>query len=318
MSKTIAIVGAGQLGSRHLQALARLRGDYRVEVVDVVPESLDRAAQRYAEVEAPGSPPVGYSTELCSLPAELDVVVVATTADVRRRVIESLIDHARVKYLVLEKVLFQNRDDYPAVLQMLAQRQVKVWVNCVRRMWTVYQELRYKLDGDRQLLLEVCGSAWGLGSNTVHFLDLFAFLSGSNELELPAGALSVKLLASKRPGFAELAGHLVGRSPGGYLSLTSFESGTVPLVVQVVSRRLRALVHESEGFVAIAEEASEWRWSEQKFEVPYVSSLTHLVVEQLMARGDCELTPVERSAQHHLAFLAPLTATLNEDRCPIT
>ena len=53
----IAIIGAGQLGSRHLQGLAKLQLPCQVHVVDPSPKSLEVARQRFAET--PPSPHVG-------------------------------------------------------------------------------------------------------------------------------------------------------------------------------------------------------------------------------------------------------------------
>ena len=47
-----AIIGAGQIGSRHLQALCKLESPARVALVDPSDESLQTASDRYIEVDA--------------------------------------------------------------------------------------------------------------------------------------------------------------------------------------------------------------------------------------------------------------------------
>ena len=46
----IFIIGAGQIGSRHLQALRAVRIPLKISVIDPSTESLDLAKQRYEEM----------------------------------------------------------------------------------------------------------------------------------------------------------------------------------------------------------------------------------------------------------------------------
>ena len=121
----IAIIGAGQLGSRHLQALARLTTECEITVIDPSLESLAVAKQRFEEMPVNKAVcVVGYGTSVDELPVELDYVVVATGADVRLKVLQSLLARSTVRYMLLEKVLFQRLGDYEVTNQ---QGQGKYW-----------------------------------------------------------------------------------------------------------------------------------------------------------------------------------------------
>ena len=50
MIKKIAIIGAGQLGSRHLQGLAQCNFDISIEVVEPYDLSRETAKKRYEEI----------------------------------------------------------------------------------------------------------------------------------------------------------------------------------------------------------------------------------------------------------------------------
>ncbi|HEX7702342.1 MAG TPA: hypothetical protein VF403_16500, partial [Kofleriaceae bacterium] len=130
--------------------------------------------------------------------------------------------------------------------------------------------------------------------------------------------LHVAQVASRRPGFIELTGELTGASRHGRFAFSSFGHGELPLIVEVATPELRALVREGEGKVWIATAAGKWAWTEQALEVVPQSKLTNLIVADLIARGSCGLTPLVASTRHHLAFLQPLATMLGEDRCPVT
>ena len=143
MTKQIAIIGAGQLGSRHLQGLAKLQLECEITVIDPMSASLAVARQRFDEMPVnPAMRGVRYQTEIGDLPLDLDLVIIATTADIRLAVMESLLAHSKVRCLLLEKVLFQDLADYPEAQALLAAHQVRTWVNCPRRVFPIYQEVR--------------------------------------------------------------------------------------------------------------------------------------------------------------------------------
>lgn len=54
-------------------------------------------------------------------PHEIELVVIATSSNMRRIVFEQLIDHAFVKYILFEKVLFQRKEDYYFVQEKLKE-----------------------------------------------------------------------------------------------------------------------------------------------------------------------------------------------------
>src|SRR5947209_4742456 len=137
---TVALIGAGQIGSRHLQALARLEAD--ITVIDPSSASLDRAR------ELAGKSDIRYATQLDQLGPAIDVAIVACSARERRSVVESLLAGRKVGALVLEKVLFQKIEDYEAVGALLKERGVRAWVNCPRRLWPFYQALRERTRGN--------------------------------------------------------------------------------------------------------------------------------------------------------------------------
>ena len=61
----IGVIGAGQLGGRHLQGLARLSLPCEIDVVDPSPVSLDSARKRFSEI--PPIRPLIRSTITCRL-----------------------------------------------------------------------------------------------------------------------------------------------------------------------------------------------------------------------------------------------------------
>lgn len=319
----IAIVGAGQLGSRHLQALALMDGDAHIQVVDPNPNSLEVARQRFEEVKRESRPiRVDYFSEIDELMDSLDVVIVATNSDSRRAVIEKLLAYKTVRYLILEKVLFQREEDYGCIRELLKSKGVKTWVNCPRRIWPIYKQLKLKFKDAKCVDFSVTGSNIGIGCNGIHFLDILAYLTDEVDFKLFSDQLDNEVIQTKRPGFIDFTGTLYGVSPHHTrFSITHYLNGSVPAVVQINSDRIRCLIDETNGIAKISEKINDWKWEQVSFEVPYQSHLTHLVVQQILDNGSCALTDFDDSCRLHLSLLKPLLEKYSLEGgtlCPIT
>lgn len=121
----IAIIGSGQIGSRHLQALSQLNRITNIQIVDPNYKSLERARERFLQVqENKYAQKVEYLQNIVDLSNNLELVIIATSSDVRREVIEKLLLQKKVRYIILEKVLFQKIKDFAVVNNLLVRNNV--------------------------------------------------------------------------------------------------------------------------------------------------------------------------------------------------
>lgn len=322
----IAIIGAGQIGSRHLQALSQLNRLTNIQIVDPNYKSLKRARERFLEIQKNENvQKVEYLKNIVDLSNNLELVIIATTSDVRRKVIEKLLLQKKVHYLILEKVLFQRIEDFAIVNNLLEQNNVKAWVNCPFRTIYFYKQLRAKFKNAKRVDYRVSSSNLGIGCNSIHYLDLFTFLTGQTIFTLFSDQLDSKIIMSKRPGFLEFTGTLYGISSRGCnIAVTSYLKGNAPLIISINSELVNCLIREDEGKAWISEKANNWMWEEVSFTIPYQSQITNLVVQEILDTGKCDLTNYEESWNIHIPFLKSLIFHLQKQKmedinsCPIT
>lgn len=327
MTKHIAIIGAGQLGSRHLQALNLIDREISISIVDPNEASLTLTKDRFNETaQNPLISSVKYFPSLNDFKTEVDIAIIATNADVRSQVVEELLNE-NVKFILLEKVLFQQIKDYVKIGEILKEKKNHAWVNCSRRMWPFYQKLREDCGGSRLLEVNVCGSMWGMASNSIHFIDLISFLNGGTEFKLTTENLDKNILNSEKKGFLEFSGSINGIFKGGCrFSISSFSFDHVPLNLRIVSDLLIVNIFEGSdsGKAWISKKENDWQWEEISFQIPYQSQLTHLTVQKILDTGNCELTPYSESSLLHQPIISSFLSHLNNTnkgcikRCPIT
>lgn len=319
--ENIAVIGVGQLGMRHFQALLKAPGVKRIWLVDPSEQALDRAVQSAStpatEVHCVGSPR--------DVPKDIHFAVVATNSLDRRDAVEALLETTSVRRLLLEKFLFPRLADYDAVARVLEEREARAWVNCARRMYPFYRELRERIGEGDSVAIHVSASNTMIGSNAIHFLDLLAFLTRRPDVEgVDTGGLHKRAYASKRAGYTEFHGTLIARAGGHSLVFQKLEQGGFPLQIVIASGAGRYVVMENDQTVRRCPDGSDGEWRSAPFPKPLQSELTQHVVAQLNERDECDLTPYAEGSRLHRRLLDPLLTFQKEalgmsgDVCAIT
>ena len=102
-----------------------------------------------------------------------------------------------MKYLILEKVVFQSIQDFEDIIELLKINQIKAWVNCPRRMYKFYQEVQKQIGNGEQIIYTIRGGNWEMGCNSIHFIDLISFISGETDFSITSSDLDTKILKKK-------------------------------------------------------------------------------------------------------------------------
>lgn len=325
----IAIIGMGQIGRRHLQALKLINRPIHMQVVDTNPNALIQAQHSYQDITASKfNHQIEYFSEVNSLSTDLDLAIIATTADVRKSIVEKLLNLKNVRNLILEKVVFQHPDHFSEINSLLQKKGVKTWVNCPLRMYPLFQKLKKIIDNKENASgpIEYClsGFNFNLASNAIHHLDLFSYFTRETDFTLDASFLDKNVINNKRKGFIEFTGTLKGKSNEGHsITIISYPTGNAPLLLQINTLNVRCIAKFNENKAWISS-PSNWKWKEIDFIVPYQSELTHLVVQQIIDENKCDLPSYSTSWQLHRPLLHSLTHHLHKDSnwreqiCPIT
>lgn len=322
MNHTIAVIGAGNIGTRHLQAISKCTEDIRLFAVDPWETSLTKCRETLDATEGRRVRDISYLTNSTELSKEIEVAVVAVSSGLRREVTEALLCRSSVRYLILEKVLFPRVADYAAVERLLEEKGVKTWVNCARRSWPYTQTLVSAFSGSESVSLRLEGNMWGIGCNTIHYVDLLAHLTGSTDAPVfDISGLDDEIIPSKRQGYVEFTGTLRAAMGKHRLELVSSpgEFNGFRILIEDSSRRFVITEKGSRG-QTIKTDLRTGKEETEDFTVPYQSGLTNGVVSDLLATGSCRLTPYRQSAAMHVPMIEAFLRKLGSgtDVCSIT
>lgn len=314
--KNIVLLGAGNIGSRHLQAMRILDPlKYKITVYDAFSD-FSLCKQRIKES---GIKAVIYTNDMKDIPKNIFFLIIATTADVRFQLYKDVITSRTVKYCLLEKVLFQSLEHYQLAIDLSKKYFVKTWVNSPVRLFKNLKDVLQKNHLVKNINMNVIGNNWGLACNFIHYLEMLAKTLGCYSVFIQS--YNMACISSKRAGFIDFVGHIKGSiGERGTFSLTSFDNDFNGFVVSMVSD----LMHIS--YYPITGETHVKYFSDQKtdsfFAMEYQSNLTGEWIANIEHTYP-ELSTLEQSTCIHLPFIKIFLKEYNNNNsenstCPIT
>ncbi|MCB1178975.1 MAG: hypothetical protein KDK36_15425, partial [Leptospiraceae bacterium] len=227
--------------------------------------------------------------------------------------------------IVLEKVVFQSNKEFDEAKEIFNKKNINVWVNCPRRMYDFYKGIKKYFQSKDELQLIVHGGNWGLGCNSIHFLDLWTYFTEDYDFKLELSGLDQFIIDSKREGFKEFTGTIFGySSKNNKILLTSLNDIKIPTTIQIYGKEARISIMESKGKAWISLKENNWNQEEIEFNTPFQSQLSHLMAESILKNNNSDLISYDLSSKLHKPLIEILLKHLNNienftsDYCPIT
>lgn len=319
------IIGAGQLGSRHLQGLLKYEKLQLIYVLDKSKSSLKIAKQRAEEIEFEHT--VKYISEWNSLPHKLDLVIVATGASVRSKLVAKLLQNYNVRNLILEKILFQDLESYLHIRKLIKDTGTPTWVNHPRRMFKHYLDIKNKILLNQEVVnFQVFGGNWDLACNALHFIDLFSFLSDSEVKSIDFEGIDEKIIKSKRLNCIEFTGKIKGSLINGNdFNISSLSGDYEDITIFVITKSNRWIIQEGSA-QKIIHLSKENNFNENiiSFINEFQSNLTTRIINDILVDKKTTLPTYDEACTSHIPFIkgalirySEITG-INTNVCPIT
>jgi predicted dehydrogenase len=281
----VLLVGAGGIGRRHAQSIVTSKNVDVLNVVDPSRKALRETATLLAGMDS--AVPVNYHSTLDARSTH-DIAIIATSANERHGMLRKIRD--RVKYLIIEKFLFNKLEEYRIDL-----RKNVAYVNSPRRAMGCFDQFK----GEFPTIVHY--GAVGLLSNAVHFADLLCYLSGSESVTY---ALDIdKPRKSKRAGYWDTTGQvmMMGLSANGRQS-----KGTCFITTETDKDSKYNLIINSSAVDEERRVIETKDGREEPFGFKYQSELTASHIDDIAKIGMCKLATFDQASQWHLALIDAL------------
>ena len=319
----IVLIGGGQLGSRYLQGIIASKLNLEIFVVDPLQASHDICIERIKEVNKNFDFNKYHSMfSIENLPKKIDLVIISTQADIRFQILKNLLDlEHEIEFMILEKILFQNIDDYDPSLELIKKNNIKCWVNCSRRTLPIYEKIKSEHINHLVCDVELTGGEWGFISNSIHFLDIISFFTENNKIAI---SLLDKLVKpsdsiSKRKGIYESSGELQGSCGNINFKFISEKGSSENHILKIKTDMSCIEIDEVNKRVTYTKNNIR---HEENFTFPNLSEMAGHFIESILLEGVCALTDIETSIILHKPFILEINSYFKNnfdlDICPLT
>jgi len=322
MKKNIILVGCGNIGSRHLQALMKLPISVDIHIVEKSNKSISLAKSRLSEIKFnKKNHQIFWYTSINQLTQKSDLVIISTLSQGRVNLILNLLKKDNKKFLI-EKPVCQSKQEYENLLKQMKSFRATGWVNTNRRYFESYRKIKQELKNSKFLNINVFSKASGLGTNAIHFIDLFSWLTNDSKIKLNGEFLSPKLFPNKRgKQFKEFYGTIVGSGKNeSSLSLSFLPSKIESIFVTISTDIANYAIDElNQNAFKIGRYNKNF-----KFSYEHASKLTTLIVKDILLKNTSFLPKLDESYIVHVELFRIFNLHIKKQLkrqvslCPIT
>lgn len=322
----ILVVGCGELGSRHLQAVASLPVVATIVVVDPNPSAIELGQKRLQDLpNCYGQTVFQWHPSLEEVKGCFDLCIVATQAKGRCQLVKDIFNQELASQFLIEKIAVQSSSEYEDLLQFAKVKRFKIWVNCKTRAYPISKRIKSRLDASEPILFNVLGGNHGLANNGIHEVDLFTFFDGCKFIESRGVYIDPILHPSKRgPHVFDLSGTLFGvTAKGSQFTLSFAHDHAGPDHISIVTKSYRCIVDHMQRWAHESDRGGPWQ--QVSFEGNLmVSHMTKAFASDILNEGRCELPTLEECFPAHRFILGELQPHFekllkkNCGYCPVT
>tara|TARA_Y100001935_G_C17307524_1_gene513327 strand:- start:1187 stop:2140 length:954 start_codon:yes stop_codon:yes gene_type:complete len=305
MLSNVAIIGAGNIGFRHFQGIIKYNSKLKIFLVDPLIKNLKN--KYLDELNIDIDKKLIFYEDISLLPKNIDFLVCSTSSDVRFEILNELIDKKEIANILLEKIVFQKKNDFIKIGKKFKNLKIKSWVNCPQRYFDFYRNLKLSLDGEKIEMISN-GCDWSLASNSVHVIDLFCFLTGDYNINFSENNLDEKKIFSKRKGFYELKGSLVIKNKYGRLILEDSENYDYIQKFFIKTGNSYYEIDEIKGDIIMNGEKRMF----SRNEFPFQSDLTFQYLNELSITNNISLVSFEDCYKYHMPMLDSFNTTFSK------
>jgi hypothetical protein len=302
MKFKILICGCGKLGSRYLQGLLDFNHESEIYVFDVSNESIKNSQNILDKFPNKYSHKFIFSDNFIDFPKDFDLTILSTTANGRSILINFLNSNFKIKNWLLEKIIAQSSNDLIIIQDILKQNN-SIYVNTPRRTWALYIKLKEKLTKNFPKKMNIIGN-FGLACNAIHFIDLFAWLTGEVLISINCENLDNFWVESKRKDFWEVSGEIIAEYSKGSILVINSKISNEKFTIKLMDS-VEYLIDEDRGNIF------ENKINIINEKVPLQSELTPIIVDSILTKGICQLPTLTESALLHKPFLEALQSHWN-------
>lgn len=281
------------MGCRHAQSLLGHKEQYEVHIVEPSDDNIRVNSERI------GAATNDFTRHLSldDISGDFDLAIVATSSGPRYNVVKQLL-HKGIKLFLLEKIVFQSAEQFTEIRQLMADQNARGYCNFVNRYFNAYNEVKEKLSGNLEpCTMTVYGGEFGVGCNSIHYIDIFQYINGRNKLVMNDCNLTLSDAENRRgKEYKEFTGSInISDSRKNTLTLISDKKFQGGVIINILAPNGQYILSEQTGQMFFL---ANNQTMVSDFTIVPTSKLTHTIAQEIFS-GNCRLTQVAETAEAH-------------------
>ncbi len=295
MKNNIVIIGTGNIGKRHLQAVGNLKPASGIVCYDNIEESLN-SVHTFCKANGIDTNALeirkDYKGALEAITPD-SIVVIATTAKGRKDILFDVLAK-RPKAVIAEKPLCQSDEEYNQILAASKTNNVPVYVNFPRHVFEFYKGIKEEIrDAKHKTFISVFPD--GMSVIGIHILELMTWLLDVKEYRV-LFSRATKKFETKRPGYYDCFGEILLSLDGGNTGYIKTSDGENVFTNKIITETKEFDVFEFSNKMTVSDRSNiEIR----DIQVLYVSQITDKIISSILSGGEVDLPTIEGAYTAH-------------------
>ena len=314
--KNILIVGLGNIGLRHLEGILKINKKIHIFIID-------KQKKKIKLLKQIKNKKIYFFNNINSIKnLKFKLVIFATNSKPRFFLLNKLLKNNIVKNIIFEKVVFQSSSQFKFALEIIKKKKINAWVNCTRRCMKFYKYLKNMLKNEGGIYMKFVSSKWEMGSNLIHYIDLFDFLINKKTKFKYENKLLKKIFLSKREGYHEFFGKIKILNNDNVLIVQNFIKNIKPSL-SIISKNINIYIDLKKNKKNVKIKKNNiLKYINFKHEL--VSNLAKKNVEKILQNKKIDLTTLNETWSHHRLIFKLFNQHLEKitkkkyKKCPIS
>jgi len=289
----ILIIGLGNIGSRHLEGILKIREKINIFILDVKDKKIELTKQKSNKF-------FFYYYDINALKnIKFNIVIIATDSKPRFFLLNKILKKNTIRNIIFEKVVFQSSSQFKSALKIIKKKNINAWVNCTRRCMKFFKYLKKLFQNEHSIHIKFISSKWEMGSNLIHYIDLFDYLiKKKTNYIFDNNHLQKKFFISKRGNYHEFFGKIKILNNNNSLVTQNNIKNTKPnLTIKSKNIKISIDLSKNKKNVQIKRKNHKIRYI--NFEHELVSNITKQNIKKILQNQLIDLASLRESWQHH-------------------
>jgi hypothetical protein len=297
--KKLLLVGAGTIGSRHLEGLIKTDLNLIITIIETNQVLLNKLRLKWLKTENKytKNKKILWKNKL-ELEKKYDVAIIATSSKNRSMIIRKISKLSNISFWLIEKILAQSYHQMK-VIENSTSNALGVYINTPRRIMPWYQKIRKYFFKKGILQFQIEGFNWGLACNAIHFIDLVCWLTGEKLISVSTANLDRKWKESKRKGYYEISGKLelfFSKGSKSVFIAKNFNKN-ISTKIKIFNKNTTWIINEELGI------AKSNKKKILNGKIIYQSDMTGNVIKNIIKKGKSKLPSLKNSIEQHQIYI---------------